>query len=95
MLFNIPYIANWKKIGAIGNTKQILTTNVKIKKRVDFDYKVGDKRLIVKDGILCKAESPKQKELWTITTIHMNETIRVTCETKSERLNVRRVESFF
>ena len=68
---------------------------MKIKKRVDFDYKVGDKILIVKDGILCKAESPKRKDPWTITTIHTNGTIRVTRGTKSERLNARRVEPFF
>ena len=62
---------------------------------MDYDYKVGDKILIVKDGILPKAESPKQKEVWTITTVHINGTIRVTHGTKSERLNVRRVEPYF
>ena len=67
----------------------------KIKKRVDYDYKVGDKILIVKDGILCKAESLKQKEFWTITTVHRNGTIRVTRGTKLEQLNVRRVEPYF
>ena len=35
-----------------------------------FDYKIVDKILIVKDDILCKAESPKRKEPWTITTVH-------------------------
>ena len=64
-------------------------------KCVDFNYKVGDKILIVKDGIFCKAESPKQKEPWIITTVHKNVTIRITHGTKSERLNVRRVEPFF
>ena len=53
---------------------------------MDYDYKVGDKILIVKDGILCKAESPKQKEPWTITTVRRNGTIRVTRGTKSKRL---------
>ena len=36
-------------------------------KRIDYDYKVGDKVLIVKDGILRKAESRYGKEPWTIT----------------------------
>jgi len=49
----------------------------------------------VKDGILCKAESPKQKEYWTITTVHTNGTIRVTRGNKSEQINVRRVEPYF
>ena len=61
---------------------------------MDFDYKVGDKILIVKDGLLRKAESPKQKEPWTITTIHTNGPIRNTRGTKSECLNVQRVEPF-
>ena len=38
------------------------TQSVKIKKQIDYDYAVGGKVLILKDGILCKAESPKQKK---------------------------------
>ena len=68
---------------------------MKIKNCVDFDYKAGDKILIVKDGILRKAESPKRKIPWTITTIHRNGTIRVTHGTKSEQINVWRVEPIF
>ena len=65
--------------------------SAKIKKRVDYDFKVVDKILIVKDGIHCKAESLKQKEFWAITTVHTNGTIRVTRGTKSEQLNNQRV----
>ena len=62
---------------------------------MDYDYKVGDKILIVKDGVIRNAEIPKEKEPWTITTVHTNGIIRVTRGTKSERINVRRVEPFF
>ena len=62
---------------------------------MDYDYEVGGKILIVKDGIIRKAESPKQKEPWTITQVHTNGTIRVTRGTRSERVNIRRVEPFF
>ena len=62
---------------------------------MDFDYKVGDKILIMKDVILRKAASPTKNEFWTITTVHTNGTIRVIRETKSEHLNVWRVEPFF
>jgi len=64
---------------------------------VDYDYKVGDKILIVKDGILRKAESPQQKEFWNIMIVHTNGTIRVTrgTKTESERLNIWRVEPYF
>ena len=62
---------------------------------MDYDYEVGGKKLIIKDGILRKAESPKQKKTWTITQVHTNRTIRVNHGTKSERLNIRRVEPYF
>ena len=51
--------------------------------------------MLLKDGILRKAESPKQKEPWTITTVHTIATIRDTHKTKSERINIQRVELFF
>jgi len=41
--------------------------------RVEYDYKVGDKILIRKDGILRKAESIWRKEPWTMMTVHTNE----------------------
>jgi hypothetical protein len=95
MLFDIPYIADWKKIGDNRQHQTDLNTERENKKRIDYDYKVGDKILIVIDGILCKAESSKQQEYWTITTVHTNGTIRVTRGTKLERINVQRVEPYF
>jgi hypothetical protein len=66
--------------------------NNKNKKHVDYDYKVGDKILIRKDGILRKAESIWKKEPWTITTVHTNGTIRI--RTKLERIYIQRVTPF-
>jgi hypothetical protein len=34
------------------------------------------------------------KEPWTITTVHMNGTIRIQRGTKTEQLSIRRVEPF-
>ena len=65
------------------------------KKHIDYNYEFGDKVLILKDGMLRKAESPKQKEPWTITTVHTNGAIRVTRRIKTERINFWRVEPFF
>jgi hypothetical protein len=86
MLFDIPFVADWKKLENIGYTRQIAVTNVKNSSHVNYDFKVGDKILIRKDGILRKAESI-WKNPWTITTVHTNETIRIQCGTKSERIN--------
>jgi hypothetical protein len=63
-------------------------------KQVNYDYKVGDKVLVTQEGILRKAESPYSKEPWTITTVHMNGTIRIQRGTKLERINIRRVIPF-
>ena len=94
MLFDIPFIADWNKIG---EHRQALTDRGNArenKHRVDHDYKIGDKVLIEKDGILRKAESRYMKEPWTITTVHTNGTIRVQSGSKSERINIRRVTPF-
>ena len=94
MLFDIPFVADWNKIGDYRQRQTDRSNTRKNSKRVDYDYKVGDKVLIRKDGILRKAESIWRKEPWTITTIHTNGTIRIQCGTKSERINIRRVTPF-
>ncbi len=94
MLFDIPFVANWNKIG---DHRQSLTdrrNNQENKKCIDYNYKVGDKELIAKDGILCKSESKYGKEPSTIMTVHTNVTIRVQCGTKSEWINIQRVTAF-
>ncbi len=94
MLFDIPFMANWREIG---ERRQRLTdrgNKRKNAKRIDYNYKVGDKVLVINEGILRKAESACGKEPWTITTVHTNGTIRIQCGTKMERLSIRRVEPF-
>jgi hypothetical protein len=81
MLFDIPFVADWKQIGDYRQSQTDRSNTRENNKRVDYDYKVGDKILIQKDGILCKAESIWKKEPWTITTVHTNGTIRIQCGT--------------
>jgi hypothetical protein len=94
MLFDIPFIADWNKIGYCRQRQSNLNTACKNSKQVAYDYKIGDKVLLTQKGILCKAESPYSKEPWTVTTIHTNVTIRIQCRTQLERLNIRRVTPF-
>ncbi len=95
MLFNIPFIADWKQIGDYRQDQTDCSNKRENNnKRVDYNYNVGDKILIRKDGILRKAESIWKKEPWTITTVHTNGTKRTQCGTKSERINIRRVTPF-
>ncbi len=91
---NIPFIADWKKIGEHGQRLTDLNTTCENKGRSDYDYKVGQKILVRNKGILCKPESRWQKDPWTITTVHTNGTITVQHGNKEERLNIRRVKLF-
>ncbi len=92
MILDIPFVADWRKIG---EQRQSLTdrgNQQENTKRIDYDYKVGDKVLVINEGILHKAESAYGKEPWTITTVHTNGTIRIQHGTKTERLSIWRVE---
>ena len=90
-----PYLTDWNKIGDFRQCQTDRNTQRKNKAHIDNDYKVGDKVLIQKDGILRKSESRYDSDPWTITSVHTNETIRVQRGTKSERINIRRVTPFF
>jgi len=92
MLFNIPFVADWKQIGDYRQHQTDRSNKRENSTRGDYDYKVGDKILIRKDGILHSAESIWRKDPWTITPVHTNGTIRIQCGTKSERINIRRVK---
>ena len=50
MLFDIPYIADWNKIGDYRQRQTDLNTQRENNSRVDYDYKVGGKVLVRKDG---------------------------------------------
>jgi hypothetical protein len=94
MLFDIPFVADWHKIG---ERRQSLTDHGnqhENTKHIDYDYKVGDKVLVINKGILRKAEYAYGKEPWTITTVHTNGTISIQRGTKMERLSIWRVEPF-
>ncbi len=46
MLFNIPFVADWKQIGDYRQNQTDCSNKCENNKRVDYDYKVGDKILI-------------------------------------------------
>jgi hypothetical protein len=50
MLFDVPFIADWKQIGEYRQSQTDRSNERENKTRVDFDYKVDDKVLIRKDG---------------------------------------------
>ena len=57
MLFDIPFIADWQKIGEYRQRLTDLNNAHENEGRIDYDYKVGQKVLSRKEGILRNAES--------------------------------------
>ena len=94
MLFDIPYVANWAKIGKRRQQQVDKSCELKNKLRVDFDYRVGQKVLLFKDGILRKAEDPYEGP-FVITDVYTNGTVRIQRGTLNERLNIRRLHPYF
>ena len=94
MLFDIPYLADWKAIGQ--RRRKLLDQNIvqENKNRVDFDYRTGQKVLLWKEGILRKAET-RYKGPYIITEVHTNRTIKIQQGSWSERLNIRRVMPYY
>jgi hypothetical protein len=55
MLFDIPFVADWRKIG---DQRQSLTDHGNQRKNakcIDYDYKVGDEVQVINEDILRKA----------------------------------------
>jgi hypothetical protein len=94
MLFDILFITDWQKIGEHRQKLTDLNNARKNEGRIDYDYKVGQKVLQRKEGILCNAESRWHKEPRLITSVHTNGIITVQCGNKIERMNTRRVKPF-
>jgi hypothetical protein len=91
MLFDIPFIADWQKIGEHRQRLTDLNNARENEGRIDYDYKVGQKELLWKEGILLNAESRWHKNPWLITSVHTNGTITVQRGNKIEWMNIRRV----
>jgi hypothetical protein len=94
MLFDIPFIADWQKIGEHRQGLTDLNNAPENEGRIDYDYKVGQKVLVRKEGILRKYESTWHRKPWLITSVHTNGTITVQCGNKLERMNIWRVKPF-
>jgi hypothetical protein len=63
------------------------------KNRVDHNYKIGDKVLLYRDGILHKAESPTEGP-YKINEVYTNETVKIQRGIVQERMNIQCIKSF-
>jgi hypothetical protein len=70
MLFDIPFLADWNKIGDYKQCLTDLNTEYESKTHQEWDYQLGDKVLLRKVGILHKSEIHYERDPWTITSVH-------------------------
>jgi hypothetical protein len=94
MLFDIPYLADWNSIGQRRQQLVDRQNAIENSRRIDFDYTVGQKVLLRKDGIIRKA-SLRNEGPYVVTQVFTNGTVRIQRGTISERLNIRRISPFF
>ncbi len=94
MLFDILFTADWQKIGEHRQQLTDLNNAGEKEGRIDYDYKVGQKVLLRKEGILRNAESRGNKKPRLITSVHTNGTITVQRRNKIDRMNTQRVKLF-
>jgi hypothetical protein len=94
MLFDIPFIADWQMIGEHRQQLTDLNESRENKGMIDYDYKVGQKVLLRKEGILRNAESRWHMKPWLITSVRTNGTITVQRGNKIEQMNILRVKPF-
>jgi hypothetical protein len=67
MFFVVLFMADWHEFGGCSQSLPNCGNQCKNNQCIDYNYKVGDKILVEKKGILNRAESKYGKEPWTIS----------------------------
>jgi hypothetical protein len=93
MIYNLKSITDYERLRARKEKYIKLANEMENKNRVDHDYKIGDKVLLYRDGILRKAESPTEGP-YTIIEVYSNGTVKIQRGIVQERLNIRRIKPF-
>ena len=94
MMFNIPYLADWTEIGKQRQKLANRDNERENARRIDVDYRVGQKVLIKNDEIKRKAQNSSLGP-FEIIEVHTNETVRIQRGKITERLNIRRLVPYF
>ena len=93
MIYPLQYIAEWD---VIRKRKQTLidTSNTRENNtRVEWDYKVGEKILILNKEIQRKLDCPT-KGPYTITVVHSNGNVTFKKGPVLERINIRNIKPY-
>ena len=88
------FVADWAAIG-IRKQAEIDRNNAREnKKRVQWDYSIGDQVLLEKPGLIPKLSSPRTGP-YTIVEVHVNGTVTIQRGATMERVNIRRITPYF
>ena len=90
VLSDIPFVADWNKIGQCRQEQVEYTNNHRNDCRLPHGYIIGHKILIRNDGILRKAEI-RYEGPYMITQVYCNGTVRIKRGSISEQINIRRL----
>ncbi len=94
MIFNLKSLINWKNL-SVEKKKLVDKANLRENQnRIDYDYSVGQRIYIKKDGIFRKLHGPKLGP-YEITEVFSNGTVRIQRGHVNERINIRRLEPHF
>ena len=88
MLFNLSTLVNWEAI-VPGRQQSVDKANLRENRnRVDYDYQVGQRVYVIRDGIFHKLDGPKFGP-FPITDIYTNGMVRIQRGSINERINIR------
>ena len=76
MLCDLPYIADWSKIGKHRQQHVDQSNTIANRNQIDVDYKIGPKVVLLKDGIYHKAEDGNNGPYPT-TEVFSNRIVRI------------------
>ncbi len=79
MLFDIPFIADWKIIGELKQRQTDLNTARKNEGRIDYDYKIGQKNTCTERRYTPQSTVHTAKRPMDNYAVHTNGTIMVQC----------------
>ena len=94
MVNPVTYIAEWDVIRK-NKEKSIQKSNERENKnRVDNDYKIGDKVLLLNTDLQRKLEDPTSVP-YEVVSVHANGTVSILRNSTIERRNIRQVQPYW
>ena len=93
MILPMKFKADWARIRANRQRVMMLSNQRENSKRINHDYKVGEKILLTKPGILRKMSTPREGP-YLVHKVHTNSTLHIKRGAIAKHVNARRLTPF-